>query len=360
MTNVRVENLVVQYGNVRVLHGIGFTAEQGEFVTLLGPSGCGKTTSLRCIAGLERPASGVIEIGGNIVCGNGVFVPIRQRNIGMVFQSYAIWPHMSVKDNVGFPLRIRKLPTQVKRERVEHALELVGLAAYGDRYPHELSGGQQQRVALARAIVYDPDVLLLDEPLSNLDAKLREQMRDELRALQQRLRLTTIYVTHDQAEAMTLSDKIIVMNSGRIDQVGTALDIYQSPQTQFVRNFVGFVNELPARVARKRDDGLVEVELPFGTLVTCACTLVDAQPEDEVRVWIRPEDLRVARNFTPETENVVTAQVMKTAFQGNWTEYWLELGGAVVRAAGSQCDLFSPGERILCQFPPERLRVTRD
>ena len=357
MTNVRVESLVMRYGNVRVLHEISFTAEQGEFVTILGPSGCGKTTSLRCVAGLEHPDGGVIEIGGRLVCGHGVFVPIRQRNIGMVFQSYAVWPHMSVRDNVGFPLRIRKLPTQARRERVKHALELVGLDAYGDRYPHELSGGQQQRVALARAIVYDPDVLLLDEPLSNLDAKLREQMRDELRALQQRLRLTTIYVTHDQAEAMTLSDKIIVMNNGRIDQVGTALDIYRSPQTQFVRNFVGSVNELPATVSGKRDDGLLQIELPFGPLVAGAGVLSNLKPADQVRVWIRPEDLRLARSFAPESENVVAAQVIKMAFQGNWTEYWLELGGTVVRAAGSQVDLFSPGEAVQCQFPLERVRI---
>ena len=276
----------------------------------------------------------------------------------MVFQSYAVWPHMTVRDNVGFPFQLRKESKQSTRERVEHTLGLVGLSSYGDRYPHELSGGQQQRVALARAMVYDPDVLLLDEPLSNLDAKLREQLRHELRELQERVRMTTIYVTHDQAEAMALSDKIIVMNSGRIEQVGNAFDIYQVPETQFVRKFVGFVNELPARVSGERGDGLLQLELEFGTLVSRGVR--DAPLGNDVRAWIRPEDLRVALSFGPDDENVVQAKIIKRSFQGNWTEYWLELGNTTVRATGSSFEIFSPGEAIQIQFPPERLRIAQD
>ena len=358
--SVSVENLGKRFGDVAVLNDITFTAEQGEFVTLLGPSGCGKTTTLRCVAGLERPDSGVIRIGERVVCDQDVYIPIHRRNIGMVFQSYAVWPHMTVRDNVGFPLRIRKESKQATRERVEHTLGLVGLSSYGDRYPHELSGGQQQRVALARAMVYDPDVLLLDEPLSNLDAKLREQLRHELRELQERIRMTTIYVTHDQAEAMALSDKIIVMNSGRIEQVGNAFDIYQAPETQFVRKFVGFVNELPARVSGQGGDGLLQLELEFGTLVARVHALQDSQRGDDVRAWIRPEDLRVALSFGPDDKNVVQAKIIKRLFQGNWTEYWLELGNTTVRASGSSFEIFSPGEAIQCQFPPEHLRVTQD
>jgi iron(III) transport system ATP-binding protein len=357
MTNVNVEGLVVQYGKARILHEISFTAEQGEFVTLLGPSGCGKTTSLRSIAGLERPEAGNIFIGNKLVCGEGVFIPIRERNIGMVFQSYAIWPHMLVSDNVGFPLRIRNIPKNEKNQRIESALELVGLGSYGNRYPHELSGGQQQRVALARAIVYEPDVLLLDEPLSNLDAKLREQMRDEIRSLQQRLKLTTIYVTHDQAEAMTLSDKIIVMNKGHIEQVGTGVEIYHSPKTEFVRNFVGFVNEFSATVVSNDNLGSFQAETSFGILTIAEPPTIHFQSTDNIKLWLRPEDLLLSKAFAVDRLNVVSAKVIKSAFQGNWTEYWLDLNGLVVRAVGGQFEVFSVGEVIECQFPLDRIKV---
>lgn len=358
--SVSVEQIEKRFGEVHVLNNVAFTAEQGEFVTLLGPSGCGKTTTLRCIAGLERPDCGTIRIGERVVFDENVAVPLHQRKIGMVFQSYAVWPHMTVTDNVGFPLRIRKEPAQSMKEKVEQTLDLVGLASYGHRYPHELSGGQQQRVALARALVYDPDVLLLDEPLSNLDAKLREQLRHELRELQQRIKVTTIYVTHDQAEAMAVSDKIIVMNSGQIDQIGNAIDIYKNPATPFVRKFVGFVNEFPARIVGERDNDRLELQLEIGNFIARIQGLDASQKGTEALAWIRPEDIRIASSFGAEEKNVVEARIAKGLFQGNWTEYWLDIGNVTVRATGSSLGIFPQDTIVQCQFPPDQLIVTRD
>src|SRR5499426_3616199 len=239
-------------GRVNALQGVDFEVTPGEFYTLLGPSGCGKSTTLRCIAGLERPDGGEIAIGDKVVASASTFVPPNERPIGMVFQSYAIWPHMSVFKNVAFPLKQArsKLAKSQISERVMEALALVQMEGLADRPAPYLSGGQQQRVALARALVSKPEVLLLDEPLSNLDARLREEMRFELRDMQARLGLTSIFVTHDQAEAMTLSDHIVVMNAGHIEQEGRPEDVYQRPRTCFVMDFLGRANHLPAHIAR--------------------------------------------------------------------------------------------------------------
>ena len=251
---IEIADLVIRYDAVPAVNGVSFTVAQGEHVTLLGPSGCGKTTTLRAIAGLEQPVGGSIRIDGETVfsAAQRRNVPTERRGVSMVFQSYAVWPHMSVADNVAYGLRVRKLPKAQIAEAVERALDLVQMRALADRSAALLSGGQQQRVALARAIAFSPTVLLFDEPLSNLDAKLRAEMRVELRALQRRLGVTSLYVTHDQEEALAISDRVIVMNVGGIEQIGGPEDIYNRPKTKFVADFVGSANLIAGTYHRHR------------------------------------------------------------------------------------------------------------
>ncbi len=244
MAVVTIRNVSKSFGENTVLRDFSQTFGDGEFVTLLGPSGCGKTTMLRMIAGFEKPSSGEILIGDRVVSSDKVFLPPDKRGIGMVFQSYAVWPHMSVRDNVAYPLKIRKLPKNEIAAQVDRALETVHLSQYAERMPDQLSGGQQQRVALARALVGSPELLLLDEPLSNLDAKLRESMRFEIKEIQSRLGITVVYVTHDQTEAMAMSDRIVLINRGEVQQVGPPAEIYNHPANQFVADFLGKVDFL--------------------------------------------------------------------------------------------------------------------
>jgi ABC-type Fe3+/spermidine/putrescine transport system ATPase subunit len=255
MSTLTVSGLVVRYGGVTAVDGVSFTVEEGSFVSLLGPSGCGKTTTLRCIAGLESLAEGEIRIGDEVVARQGREVPPERRGVNMVFQSYAVWPHMSVFENVAYGLRTRRAGRAEIAARVGEALRLVGLEAFAARFGTELSGGQQQRVAVARAIVTDPRLLLFDEPLSNLDAGLRERMRFELLALQRRLGRTSVYVTHDQAEAMVMSDRIILMQDGRIMQEGTPRALYERPHSRFAASFVGNANLFAATVTAAHPDG---------------------------------------------------------------------------------------------------------
>ncbi len=242
MANVTIRNVTKAFGNNVVLKDFSETFGEGEFVTLLGPSGCGKTTMLRIIAGFEKPTDGEVWINDQLVSGGKTFIPPEKRNIGMVFQSYAVWPHMNVFDNVAYPLTIKKTSKQTIKENVERVLSIVHLSQYADRLPSQLSGGQQQRVALARALVAKPSLLLLDEPLSNLDAKLRESMRFEIKEIQSSLGITVVYVTHDQTEAMAMSDRIILINQGSIQQVATPAEIYNRPANPFVADFLGKVD----------------------------------------------------------------------------------------------------------------------
>ncbi|MBX6341328.1 MAG: ABC transporter ATP-binding protein, partial [Thermomicrobiaceae bacterium] len=260
MADLVIEHLTKRYGAVLAVDDVSLTVPSGHLVSLLGPSGCGKTTTLNCIAGLERPDAGRIRAGDFVLTdiARGLVLPPERRRLGMVFQSYALWPHMTVFDNLAFGLRLHKVPGQEIRRRVGEALELVGLAGMEGRYPFQLSGGQQQRVALARAIVGEPEVLLLDEPLSNLDAKVREQARFWLREFQQRLGITTVYVTHDQAEALAISDMVAVMSAGKVLQYAPPREIYDRPATRFVADFIGATSLLPGTVTG-RDDGLVRV-----------------------------------------------------------------------------------------------------
>ncbi len=262
---VALDHLSKNFGAELAVNDVSLAVEQGEFVTLLGPSGCGKTTTLRCIAGLERPDGGEIRIGGDVVAApqRGVYLNPEDRNIGMVFQSYAVWPHMTVFDNVAYGLRVRRAPAAEIKERTTKALELVGLPHFADRYATKLSGGQRQRVALARAIVYEPRVILFDEPLSNLDAKLREQMRVELVRLQKEVGITSIYVTHDQSEALVMSDRVVVMNNGVIQQIGDPQTIYARPANTFVANFIGVAN-LMQGVLLGRSGAYCDIEIALG------------------------------------------------------------------------------------------------
>ena len=242
MATVTIRHISKSFDGNPVLREVNETIQDGEFVTLLGPSGCGKTTMLRMIAGFEKPSSGELYIDDRLVCGGKTFVPPEKRGIGMVFQSYAVWPHMNVFDNVAYPLSIQKLPKPDIRQKVERVLDIVHLGRYADRFPNQLSGGQQQRVALARALVAAPGLLLLDEPLSNLDAKLREGMRFEIKEIQKQLGVTVVYVTHDQTEAMAMSDRIFVINQGVVQQTGSPAEIYNRPVNQFVADFLGKVD----------------------------------------------------------------------------------------------------------------------
>lgn len=311
MSTITIKGISKSFGDVEVLKPFTDTFKDGEFITLLGPSGCGKTTMLRLIAGFEKPTSGEILIGDKVVSGGKTFVPPEKRGIGMVFQSYAVWPHMNVFDNVAYPLKISGLKKDEIREKVEKVLDIVHLSQYKDRTPSELSGGQQQRVALGRALVASPSLLLLDEPLSNLDAKLREEMRFEIKEIQKRLGITVVYVTHDQIEAMTMSDRIILINKGVIQQIGTPEEIYRTPANPFVANFVGRVNFIKASAT----DGFVELADTGKKLA------YDGDKRGNVIVAIRPEAIRI-----DEKDGTVDAKLFSQFYLGDVNDCKVDLG----------------------------------
>jgi iron(III) transport system ATP-binding protein len=320
MPAVLVEDVSRHFGPVVAVDRVNLEVERGEFVTLLGPSGCGKTTTLRMVAGLEQNTGGRISIGDRVVsdAAAGFFVPPDHRQLGMVFQSYAIWPHMTVFDNVAYPLRIRRRPRAEIVERVRSALRLVEMESFADRPAPALSGGQQQRVAIARALVFEPEVLLLDEPLSNLDARLRTQMGDEFRALQKRLGITCLYVTHDQEEAMALSDRVVVMQAGRILQVGSPEEIYQRPATRAVAAFFGAPNLLDATVTACTAQAQNRFELGIaGADWTGHCLAGEPyQVGDPVVVLVRPENLQVAMNGVDSSPMGWSGRIASSIFRG--------------------------------------------
>lgn len=356
-----VDNLVKSYGgDVPAVKGISFNVGEGEFYTLLGPSGCGKTTTLRCVAGLEKPNSGSIVIGEETVfsSADNLLVPGHKRDIGMVFQSYAIWPHMTVFDNVAFPLRHskRKVPKQQLREKVMKALSLVQLDKFADRPAPFLSGGQQQRVALARALVYEPRVLLLDEPLSNLDAKLREEMRIELKQLVNRLSITTLYVTHDQAEALALSDRVAVMNLGVIIQEGTPRQIYLEPRDVFTANFIGRTNIFDGRVVTaSSSDGRGVVQMADGHLACCLPRGLKAQ--DRIQLLIRPEGIQILETKPESKNNVLSGEILLATFQGDSVEYQIRVGEQECRVKSDGLKEFAKRRQVFLHLPPERCLV---
>ena len=351
--SVEVKDLVVRYGRVTAVRGATFTVAAGEHLTLLGPSGCGKTTTLRAIAGLEQPDSGEIRIDGILVYASTprVHLPPEKRGLSMVFQSYAIWPHMSVFDNVAYGLRVRRRPESEVAERVRSALELVQMGDLGNRSASNLSGGQQQRVALARAFVFSPSVLLFDEPLSNLDAKLRAEMRIELKELQRRLGITSVYVTHDLEEALAISDRIVVMRDGAIEQVGTPAEIYDLPRNPFVADFVGSANLIRGR--RRPDlerDGLVVLETSGGALVHGVA--YGRRAGAEPLFSVRTVHLRLSRERPAAGPNVWPARVRRRVFQGDFTQYHLDWEGRELVARCATLDPLREDEEVYLSVEP--------
>ena len=338
MPEIEVDSLVKSFSGQRALEDVGFTVADGELFTLLGPSGCGKSTTLMSIAGFQKPDQGRIAVADEVFfdAEKRVNHPAERRNLGIVFQSYAVWPHMTVFENLAFPLKVRKLGRRQLAERVREVLELVDLAQYEKRYPHQLSGGQQQRVALGRALVYSPSVLLLDEPFSNLDAKLRERARAWVKDLQSTLGLTTIFVTHDQDEALSMSDRVLVMNNGVVQQVGTPEDIYRRPVNRFVAEFVGRVNLISGTVS-----GLVgrtaTLQLENGHAIDVD---VDGSPDHRspLTVAVRPEALVVAdsQDLSLNGSNTLQARVSSVAFLGDHYQYELDASGLALTAQSAR------------------------
>jgi putative spermidine/putrescine transport system ATP-binding protein len=358
MAHIELRDISKRYGDVTAVSGLSLRVEQGEFLALLGPSGCGKTTTLQMLAGFIEPTSGDITIGAKPMLG----VPTHKRNIGVMFQSYALFPHLSVFDNVAFGLKMRKVPPAEMTKRVRRALDLVQLTALDQRFPRELSGGQQQRVALARAIVIEPSVLLLDEPLSNLDASLREQMRFEIREIQKRIGITTVFVTHDQCEAMAVADRLVVMSQGHIRQVGTASQIYETPADVFVASFIGQANLLRGQATRVSPDEVV-LRLADGSAVSARSPggNADSNPRGNfgstfdtgpATLALRPEDLHLASERQPGM-NHLAGTITRVNYLGSTLNIGVQAGNVQLTIlCARECCVAAQGDNVFVYWPP--------
>jgi iron(III) transport system ATP-binding protein len=354
MPSLRLVNIVKTYGKLRAIDNLNLIVEDGELLTLLGPSGCGKTTTLRAVTGFVGPDSGDIYIGDRKISD----IPPEKRGIGLVFQNYALWPHMTVFENLAFGLQLKKLSKQQIRKKVAEGLAIVKLEELETRYPRQLSGGQQQRVALARALVLEPDILLLDEPLSNLDALLREQMRFEIAQLHKQYGITTIYVTHDQTEAMVISDRIAVLDKGRLMQLGTPSEIYSRPANKFVAGFMGTTNFIRGKVedisgdytAVKTNDGLILHGRGHGL-----------QKGQEVEVAIRPENIEFLSesqaSTPPKAVNIFDAKIARATYVGELIDYQLHIRDSLIRAKGDVRRKRATGETAKIHIDPDQLSV---
>ncbi|MBI3372122.1 MAG: ABC transporter ATP-binding protein [Betaproteobacteria bacterium] len=354
MSKLVLRNVSRTFGSFSAVEDFNLALEEGELVSLLGPSGCGKTTTLRMIAGFMAPTAGTIELDGEVISSPGSSLPPEKRQMSMIFQSYAIWPNMTVAENVGFGLTVRKLKGDEVRSRVDEILEVVQLGALRDRYPAELSGGQQQRVALARSIVVKPSVLLLDEPLSNLDANLREEMRFEIRRLHDEFRITTVYVTHDQAEAMVTSDRIAVMNRGRVEQVDAPYALYGRPKTRFVAGFIGRTNFIEGKANGD--------EVHFGGFSVSRQSLHSegALPQD-VLVSIRPQSIHMFKQDpgAGSGRRCVQASVQRRAYVGEYWDYHVTLPGTAqpLRVTARPQEVFQVNEPVWIEIDTTQLTV---
>ena len=336
MSSITLNNITKNYGDVQIIQNFSDRFNDREFITLLGPSGCGKTTMLRMIAGFEKPTTGEIKIDDVVVSSADKFVPPNLRNIGMVFQSYAVWPHMNVFDNVAYPLKIKRLPRSEITERVMNILEAVHLSPYVKRMPSELSGGQQQRIALGRALVSNPRVLLLDEPLSNLDAKLRESMRFEIKEVQKRFGITVVYVTHDQTEAMAMSDRVIVFNHGAVQQADTPMNIYRKPANQFVADFVGKINFIEGTVSEG------QIEFAGGQRMNYS-----GDKRGGVGVAVRPENMIMRMD-----KGILRGKMLREYYLGDVNDCRVDVDGTTLRviSSGSNYGKFDIGEELWLDF----------
>ncbi len=350
MASVELRGLTKRYDSLAVVDNVSLRIEHGLLVCLLGPSGCGKTTTLRLIAGFIEPSEGEIAVGERVVSSPSRSLPPERRNMSMIFQSYALWPHMTVRENIAYGLKLRKLGADAIARKLQTILATTRLEALVDRYPAELSGGQQQRVALARALIVEPETLLLDEPLSNLDANLREEMRFEVRRLHDEYRYTTVYVTHDQSEAMTTADLIAVMNGGRIEQAGSPEDIYERPRSEFVARFIGSSNVVKGR--NLADDRIDLAGTPL------RCTGAKLPSGGETAVSIRQHDIRLMAKAPDGAENVVPATVVRQVFLGNSRDYMVQLGDATqLRIVTSPAENIPQGASVWLYLPPEHCRA---
>jgi len=360
MAGIKIRGLSKSFdardGTVAAVDDVDLDIADNSFVTLLGPSGCGKTTTLRLIAGYIIPDRGTIEVDGRLLSSPGAVVPPQSRGMGMVFQNYAVWPHKNVFENVVFGLKLRKVPSSESKKKVADTLALVNLGGLESRYPNELSGGQQQRVALARSLVVEPKILLLDEPLSNLDAKLRERMRTELKDLQRRTGITFVYVTHDQAEALALSDQIAVMHAGRVQQFGNAFEVYRHPANRMVADFMGLVTLLPATV-RTVHNGRGAIEIA-GELALDVATPEGLAPGDRVEVSIRPENIRLSA--PAGTPGGRIAKITSHVFLGNISEYSATLpSGQVLRVQTHPLEALKIGDEVEIEIDDAECSVFR-
>jgi len=365
MSFLRLQNLHKFFNEVQAVNGVNLEINEGEFFTLLGPSGCGKTTTLRLVGGLEEPDEGEIHLGDGclVSVSRGVFVNPDKRDMGMVFQSYALWPHMTVFENVAYPLKLRWMKSREIREKVLAGLELVGLSGLEDRPIPALSGGQQQRVALARALIFSPKVLLLDEPLSNLDAQLRDEMRRELKSLQRRVGVTVLFVTHDQIEALSLSDRIGIMSKGKLEQVGSPEEVYQKPVTTFARDFLGKTFIVLGKVVKLGD--MVQVE-PHGIndaslwihQTNIPSTVYGSLREgNEVVVSIRPDHIGVSGSMPNSNRNIIPATLESVHFLGDRYEYTVAMGSDTRVLILPASQVHKPGQKIFLELKTESLSL---
>jgi iron(III) transport system ATP-binding protein len=349
LASVELRHLTKHYDSTAVVDDVSLHIEHGLLVCLLGPSGCGKTTTLRLIAGFVEPTGGEIHVGARLVSSPARTLPPEQRNMSMIFQSYALWPHMTVAENIAYGLKLRKQDRDTVARKLKSILQTTRLGNLADRYPGELSGGQQQRVALARALVVEPETLLLDEPLSNLDANLREEMRFEVRRLHDEYRYTTVYVTHDQSEAMTTADVIAVMNAGRIEQAGSPEEIYERPRSEFVARFIGSSNVVSGK---NLDDSRISFA---GTPLRCAGKLAAG---GTTSVSIRQHAIAIRAAKPPQTENVVPATVVRQVFLGDSRDYMVEVAdGTQLRIVTSAEESIPQGSAVWLELPPENCRA---
>jgi ABC-type Fe3+/spermidine/putrescine transport system ATPase subunit len=351
VSNLKITNLTKRFGEVLAVDNLSLEVADGEFVTLLGPSGCGKTTILRTIAGFCNPDRGEIFFGDKIMNN----IPPNKRNTAMCFQSYALFPHMSVWNNISFGLKMQKIPQQGQKKKISQVMEMLRLDGLEKRKPGQLSGGQQQRVALARAIVTEPKILLFDEPLSNLDAKLRVQVRVEIRDMQKRLGITTLYVTHDQDEALAISDRIVVIDRGHIEQLGDPYTIYRNPETSFVAGFIGLANIYEGTIVA-RDGSRYTVEAPFGKLVIISGDQKIPESSKTVKFVWRPEDMKI---YTQGAPNRVKGKILQAVFMGNITDIFIDVQGNKMRAQIDESRKLIAGDVLEFSIPEDAFSILR-